>query len=54
VFPHIRDPKDYPILASAILANMDVFISGDLDFRDVVTDYPEILSPLDFAQKYMQ
>jgi putative PIN family toxin of toxin-antitoxin system len=53
VFPHIRDPKDYPILASAILANVDAFISGDLDFRDIVTDYPEILSPPEFAEKYL-
>jgi putative PIN family toxin of toxin-antitoxin system len=39
IFPKIRDPKDYPILALAILAGVDVFISGDMDFNDVVSVY---------------
>ena len=29
----IRDPKDAVVLASAILFNPDVFVSGDLDFH---------------------
>ena len=53
IFPKIRDPKDYPILASAILANVDVFISGDSDFCDLEVEWPEILSPSDFAKKYL-
>jgi len=53
IFPHIRDPKDYPILASAILANVDVFISGDADFNDVVLDFPEIMTPAEFAKEYL-
>jgi putative PIN family toxin of toxin-antitoxin system len=52
-FPKVRDPKDYPILASAILANIDVFISGDADFEDVAIEYPEILKPSEFAKKYL-
>ena len=53
IFPKIRDPKDYPVLASAILANVDVFISGDADFNEVVVEWPEILKPASFAQKYL-
>ena len=53
IFPHIRDPKDYPILASAILAGVDVFISGDADFNGVVSDFPEIMTPAEFAKEYL-
>jgi putative PIN family toxin of toxin-antitoxin system len=53
IFPKIRDQKDYPILASAILANVDVFISGDADFEDVMIEWPEILKPAEFADKYL-
>ena len=31
-FPEMRDMKDSPILATAILENVDVFVSGDKDF----------------------
>jgi putative PIN family toxin of toxin-antitoxin system len=30
--PPIRDEKDYPILASAIYADIDVLVSGDKDY----------------------
>ena len=53
IFPKIRDPKDYPILASAILANVDVFVSGDADFNDVMIEWPEILRPAEFSEKYL-
>jgi putative PIN family toxin of toxin-antitoxin system len=53
IFPKVRDPKDYPILASAILADVDVFISGDADFDDVVIEWPEIMKPAEFADKYL-
>ena len=50
--PDIRDEKDKPILASAILADVDVFITGDKDFYDVNIERPEILCPADFWKKY--
>lgn len=31
-FPQVRDVKDIPILATAILEDIDVFITGDKDF----------------------
>ena len=48
----IRDEKDYPIMASAIIADVDVLITGDKDFKDIDLDRPEILSILEFTKKY--
>lgn len=53
VFPIMRDAKDYPILATAILENVDIFITGDKDFlvlEDVET--PEIVTMVEFLNKY--
>ena len=41
IYPKIRDKKDYPVLASAIIADVDVFITGDKDFSVVDIDRPE-------------
>ncbi|MHB1454222.1 MAG: putative toxin-antitoxin system toxin component, PIN family [Saccharofermentanales bacterium] len=51
-FPAIRDEYDYPILATAILENVDVLITGDKDFAEVDVDHPEILTPTRFLAKY--
>ncbi|MCL2410316.1 MAG: putative toxin-antitoxin system toxin component, PIN family [Treponema sp.] len=49
----IRDKKDESILYSAILADVDILVSGDKDLL-VVEDVerPEILSHLQFLKKY--
>jgi predicted nucleic acid-binding protein len=44
LYPKIRDKKDYPILASAIIADVDVFITGDKDFSAVDIERPEVMS----------
>jgi predicted nucleic acid-binding protein len=51
--PHVRDEKDYPILASAMDADIDVFVSGDKDFSCVDCERPEILSPSRFKELYL-
>lgn len=51
-FPRIRDKEDYPIIASAILGDVDLLITGDKDFFDSVIERPEILSPKDFLDIY--
>jgi predicted nucleic acid-binding protein len=48
----IRDKKDYPVLYTAIIADVDVFISGDKDFFDIDIEKPEILTPAQFLAKY--
>ena len=50
--PDIRDKKDRPILAAAILADVDIIVSGDGDFYAVEIERPEILSPAEFFAKY--
>lgn len=44
-YPKIRDIKDLPVLASAILSDSDILITGDKDFEDVKIDKPLILTP---------
>lgn len=48
----IRDEDDYIILHTAIIENVDIFITGDKDFFDVKIDTPEIMSANDFLEKY--
>ena len=50
---NIRDKDDYIILYTAIVENVDVFITGDKDFDDVEIKKLEILKPSEFIQKYL-
>ena len=43
---------DYIILHTAIIEDVDVFITGDKDFFEVIIDRPEIMSVSDFLNKY--
>lgn len=49
----IRDVDDEKVLYSAILANADIFITGDKDFEDVVIEKPEIITPRQFIDRYL-
>lgn len=49
----IRDPNDYPVLYSAIIGSIDIFLTGDKDFKNISIEKPEILSPSDFVLKYL-
>jgi predicted nucleic acid-binding protein len=51
--PLIRDEKDYPVLASAMDADIDVLVSGDKDFSCVECERPEILSLSRFRDRYL-
>ena len=48
--PPVRDTKDEPVLASAILADVDILITGDKDFSTVQIDRPAILTPAAFLK----
>ena len=48
----IRDPDDVAVLYSAIVAEVDVLITGDKDFAEVDIEKPEILTPAEFMAKY--
>ena len=51
-FPEIRDPKDSPILATAILEDVDVFLTGDRDFLVLDVETPEIMTMAEFLNRY--
>jgi len=50
-FPQIWDVKDSPILATAIMEEIDVFLTGDKDFLVLDTKTPEILTMKQFLEK---
>lgn len=50
----IRDVKDYPVLYTAIREDADVLITGDKDFSDVGVERPEILTPAQFIDRYIE
>jgi len=50
----IRDVKDYPVLYTAILEDVDILITGNNDFSDVDIEKPEILTPAEFMERYVK
>ena len=51
-FPEMRDIKDSPILATAIMEGIDVFVTGDKDFLVLDVDMPEIVTMSEFLERY--
>ena len=49
----IRDRKDYPVLYTAIQDGVDVLVTGDKDFSEVDVEHPEILTPAQFLERYV-
>jgi len=49
----IRDMADAPILYTAIIEGIDVFITGDKDFDDVEIEKPVIMTISEFENVYM-
>ncbi len=50
----IRDAKDYPVLYTAIQEDVDILITGDKDFAGVDVERPEILTPAQFMERYVE
>jgi putative PIN family toxin of toxin-antitoxin system len=48
----IRDPDDEAILYSAIATDVDVFVTGDKDFSDAGLGRPDIVTPIEFLERY--
>ena len=44
----IRDSKDRPLLRAAVVANVDVIVTGDKDFLEAGIEFPPIMSPAQF------
>lgn len=51
-YPEMRDAKDAPILATAIMEGVDIFLTGDKDFLVLEVDMPEIMTMAEFLQMY--
>jgi len=52
-YPRARDKTDYPILASAIIADVDVFVTGDKGFCGLDLKRPKITTISDFVEEYL-
>lgn len=50
----IRDEKDYPVLYTAMIEDVDILITGDKDFAEIEVERPEILTPAEFMGKYLK
>ncbi|HHX14015.1 MAG TPA: putative toxin-antitoxin system toxin component, PIN family [Clostridiales bacterium] len=48
----IRDPKDQPVLNAAILANVDLLITGDKDFLVLKLEQPRCITAAQFLEEY--
>jgi putative PIN family toxin of toxin-antitoxin system len=49
----IRDMKDYPVLYTAVVEDVDILITGDKDFSDIEIEKPKILTPAEFMQIFL-
>lgn len=50
-FPSVRDQKDSPILATALLEDVDVFVTGDKDFLVLDLERPQIMTVAEFLEQ---
>ena len=46
----IQDPKDQPILNAAVMAGVDIIVTGDKHFLQCNLERPQAMSPADFWQ----
>ena len=49
----IRDGKDYPVLYTAIIEDVDILVTGDKDFSDIDIEKPKIMTPADFMERFL-
>ncbi|MCR5796998.1 MAG: putative toxin-antitoxin system toxin component, PIN family [Eubacterium sp.] len=49
-YPSVRDQKDSPILATAIMEDVDIFITGDKDFLVLEIENPKIMTMTEFLE----
>lgn len=45
--------KDYPVLYTAIIEDVDVLVTGDKDFTNIDIEKPEIMSPAQFMERFL-
>ena len=47
----ISDPKDHPIMNAAIIAGVDIIISGDKHFLELQMEHPKTMSVAEFLDE---
>jgi len=47
----ISDPKDHPILNAAIIADVDIIISGDRHFLELEMEHPKTMSVAEYLDE---
>jgi predicted nucleic acid-binding protein len=52
-YPEIRDIDDFPVLVNAIESNVDILITGDKDFDEILLKKPLIMKPRKFIDEYI-
>jgi predicted nucleic acid-binding protein len=52
-YPNIRDIDDLPVLINAIESKVDLLITGDKDFDDIIIKKPKIIKPRKYIDEYM-
>ena len=50
----MRDRNDVPILQAAVDSDVDILITGDKDFDDVILEKPKIMTIAKFSSKYIK
>ena len=50
---NIRDIKEYPVVYTAIIEDVDMLITGDKDFADIDIEKPEIMNPTEFMERFL-
>jgi putative PIN family toxin of toxin-antitoxin system len=53
-YPTIRDKNDLPVLINAIESKVDLLITGDKDFDDIIIKKPKIMKPRKYIDEYME
>ena len=53
-YPNIRDIDDLPVLANAIESKVNLLITGDKDFDDIMIERPKIIKPRMYIDEYMK
>ncbi|MBS4022360.1 MAG: putative toxin-antitoxin system toxin component, PIN family [Dethiobacter sp.] len=48
----VHDPKDQPILNAAILAQVDIIISGDKHFLKAGLEHPRVLTAVQYLEEF--
>jgi putative PIN family toxin of toxin-antitoxin system len=53
-YPKIRDNDDMPLLACAIKTKVNILITGDKDFDEIMIEALKIMKPREYIEEYIK